>query len=47
MFGFDKASTPGFLQGATGTAMAMSAMHGLERLAGKGPGAKVQEEKKK
>ena len=40
MFGFDKASTPGFLQGATGTAMAMSAMHGLERLAGKGPGAK-------
>lgn len=40
MFGFEKASTPGFLGGATGAALTMSGMQSLARLAGKGPGPK-------
>lgn len=44
MFGFDKASTPGFLGGATGAALTMSAMHSLERFAGRGPGANRKKE---
>lgn len=40
MFGFDKASTPGFLEGATGAAFAMHGLHSLEKIAGRGPGSK-------
>lgn len=40
MFGFDKAGTPGFLEGATGAAFAMHGLHSLEKIAGRGPGAK-------
>lgn len=36
MFGFDKASTPGFLGGAAGAAVAMSAVKGLANFASKG-----------
>ena len=39
MFGFDRASTPGFLGGAAGAAVTMSAIHSLEKFAGRGPGA--------
>lgn len=38
MFGFDRASTPGFLNGATGAAMTMTALHSLSKFAGRGPG---------
>lgn len=38
MFGFDKASTPGFLEGATGAALTMHGLHSLEKIAGRGPG---------
>lgn len=38
MFGLDKAKTPGFLGGATGAALTMSAMQGLNKIAGRGPG---------
>ena len=38
MFGFDKASTPGFLEGATGAALAMSGLHSLQKIAGRGHG---------
>lgn len=37
MFGLDKAKTPGFLGGATGAALTMSAMQGLNKIAGRGP----------
>ena len=40
MFGFDKASTPGFLEGAAGAAFAMHGLHSLEKIAGRGPGSK-------
>lgn len=40
MFGLDKAKTPGFLGGATGAALTMSALQSLDRFAGKGPGGK-------
>lgn len=40
MFGLDKAKTPGLLGGATGAALTMSALHSLDRFAGKGPGPK-------
>lgn len=38
MFGLDKATTPGFLGGATGAALTMSAIQGLNKIAGRGPG---------
>ena len=38
MFGLDKAKTPGFLGGATGAALTMSAIQGLNKIAGRGPG---------
>ena len=40
MFGFEKASTPGFLGGAAGAAVTMSAIKGLNKFAGRGPGPK-------
>ena len=40
MFGFEKASTPGFLGGAAGAALTMETMKSLSRIAGKGPGPK-------
>lgn len=44
MFGFDKASTPGFLNGAAGAALAMNGLHSLQKIAGRGPGAKGKQE---
>ncbi len=43
MFGFEKASTPGFLGGAAGAAVAMSALKGLNKFSGRGPGPKGAE----
>ena len=40
MFGFNRASTPGFLDGAAGAAMAISAVQSLGRFANKGSGGK-------
>ena len=40
MFGFNKASTPGFLGGAAGAAMAISAVQSLGKFANKGSGGK-------
>ena len=40
MFGLDKAKTPGFLAGATGAALTMSTLQGLNKFAGRGPGPK-------
>ena len=36
MFGFDKASTPGFLEGATRAAFAMHGLQSLQKITGKG-----------
>ena len=38
MFGFDRASSPGFLSGAAGAAIAMNAIHSLSRFAQRGIG---------
>lgn len=43
MFGFDKAGTPGFLDGASGAALTMHGLHSLEKIAGRGPGGKKQQ----
>ena len=40
MFGFEKASTPGFLGGVTGAAVTMNALQKLDKFAGRGPGGK-------
>lgn len=40
MFGFNRASTPGFLAGAAGAAMTISAVQSLAKFAGRGPGGK-------
>ena len=41
MFGFNRASSPGFLAGAAGAAMTISAVQSLAKFAGRGPGGKV------
>ena len=43
MFGFDKASTPGFLEGATGAAFAMHGLQSLQKIAGKGKDSKEKD----
>lgn len=45
MFGFNKATTPGFLGGATGAALTMSALSGMNKFAGKGKGQGQEQEK--
>ena len=40
MFGFNKATTPGFLGGAAGAALTISGMKSLSSFAGRGPGGK-------
>ena len=42
MFGFEKAKTPGFLGGATGAALTMSALKGINRFVGKSPSKVLQ-----
>ena len=45
MFGFNKATTPGFLGGAAGAALTLSAMKSLGNFAGRGPGGKGKDGK--